>query len=123
MVIRLDSASKQLQWQLIYANFDVDSVGFTGCGRLFCERSIPLGTEATTDSSYPAANAQGVGSHSETGSTEGKSIATEAGNPGQYAHRSLDPKAASLPDDRRPDRSRWPSLVWQTRTRNAARAF
>ena len=123
MVIGLDSASKQLQWQLIYANFEVDSVGFTECGRLFSERSIPLGAEATTGNPYPAANAQSVGSHSETGSTEGKSIATEAGNAGQYAHRSLHSKAASLPDDRRPNRSRWPSLVWQTRTRNAARAF
>ena len=63
MVIWLDSARKQLQWRLIYATLDVDSAGFTGHGCVFCKRSIPLGTEAATAESYPAANAQSVDLH------------------------------------------------------------
>src|SRR6266508_574829 len=115
MVIGLDSARKQLQWRRIYAIFHVDSVDFPGRVRVFCERSIPLGAEVTTAEPYPAANAQSVRSHSETGTIEGKSIVTETGNPGQYAHRRLDPKAAGLPYDRGPNRGRWPNLVWQKR--------
>ena len=115
MVIGLDSASKQLQWRLIYATFDVDSVGFAGRDGLFCERSIPLGTEATTAESDSAPNAQSVRFDSETGTVESKSIVTETGNARQYAHRRLDPKAAGLPYDRGPGRGRWPGLVWQTR--------
>jgi len=63
MVIGLDSARKQLQWRLIYATLDVDSAGFAGHGCVFCQRSIPLGTEAATAESYPAANAQSVDLH------------------------------------------------------------
>ena len=115
MVIWLDSASKQLQWRLIYATFDVDSVVSAGRGCVFCERSISLGPEATTAESYAAADAQSVDLHSETGTVEGKSIVTETGNAGQYAHCRLDPKAAGLPHDWRPSRRRWSNLVWQKR--------
>jgi hypothetical protein len=82
MVTGLDSPGKQLQWQLIYATFDVDSVGFAGRGRLLCERSIPPGAEAAAGNSYPTADAQSVRSDSETGTIEGKSIVTETGNAG-----------------------------------------
>ena len=123
MVIGLDSARKQLQWRLIYATFDVDSVGFAGRGCVFCQRSIPLGTEAATAESYPAANAQSVDLHSEAGTAKGESIVAQTGNAGQYAYRRLDSETAGLPHDRRPSRGRWPSLVWQARTRNTERTF
>src|SRR5437660_6013755 len=112
MVIGLDSARKQLQWRLIYASFDVDSVGFAGLGCVFCQRSISLGAETATAESYATTNAQSVHLHSEAGTVEGESIVAQTGNAGQYAHRGLDSETARLPHDRRPDRSRWSGLIW-----------
>ena len=123
MVIGLDSARKQLQWRLIYATFDVDSTGFAGRGCVFCQRSIPLGTEAATAESYPAANAQSVDVHSEATTVKGESIVAQTSNAGQHPYRRLDSETAGLPHDRRPSRSRWPNLVWQTRTRNTERTL
>src|SRR4029077_11671870 len=115
MVIGLDSPRKQLQWRLIYATFDVDSAGFAGRGCLFCQRSIPLGTEAATAKRYPAPNAQSVDPHSEASTANGESIVAQTSNAGQYADRRLDSETTGLPHDRRPSRGRWPNLVWQTR--------
>ena len=116
MVIGLDSARKQLQWRLIYATFDVDSTGFAGHGCVFCQRSIPLGTEAATAESYPAAHAQSGDLYSETGAAKGESIVAQTSNIGQHAYRGLDSETARLPYDRRPNRSRWSGLIWQART-------
>lgn len=104
MVIWLDSARKQLQSRLIYATFDVDSIGFAGRGGVFRERSISLGAEAATAEPYAAAHAQSGEHDSETGTIEGKSIFTQTGDTGQYAHCRLDPEAADLPHDRGPNR-------------------
>src|SRR4029079_17315090 len=100
MVIGLDSARKRLQWRLIYATLDVDSVGFAGRGCVICPRSIPLGTKAATAKSYPAAHAQSVDLHSEAGTPKGESIVTQTGNARQYAYRCLDSETAGLPHDR-----------------------
>ena len=104
MVIWLDSARKQLQSRLIYATFDVDSIGFAGRGGVFRERSISLGAEAATAELYAAAHAQSGEHDSETGTIEGKSIFTQTGDTGQYAHCRLAPEAAGLPHDRGPNR-------------------
>src|SRR5215470_9294357 len=99
MVIWLDSARKQLQWRLIYATFDVDSIGFARRSCVFSERSISLGAEAATAESYAAPHAQSVDVDSETGTIKSKSVLTQTGDPGQYAHRCLDPEAAGLSHD------------------------
>src|SRR5215470_7861411 len=113
MVIWLDSARKQLQRRLIYAIFDVDSVGFSGRACVFCQRPIvPSRTQTATAESYAAAHAQSVRLHSETGTTKGESILAQTSYAGQYAHRGLDSEAAGLPHDRRPGRGRWSDLVW-----------
>ncbi|KAF5408788.1 MAG: L,D-transpeptidase catalytic domain [Candidatus Udaeobacter sp.] len=116
MVIGLDSARKQLQWRLIYATFDVDSTGFAGRGCVFCQRSIPPGTEAATAESYPAANAQSVDIHSEAGTTKGESIVAQTGTPDNTRIVVSIPKqrAYLMIGDKL-----WPMahLVWQARTR------
>ena len=123
MVIGLDSARKQLQWRLIYATLDVDSTGFAGRGCVFCQRSIPPGTEAATAESYPAANAQSVDLHSEAGTIKGESIVAQTGDAGQYTYRCLNSETARLSHDRGSSCGRWPHLVWQARTRDTQRTF
>src|SRR5581483_4045311 len=123
MVIWLDSARKQLQWRLIYATFDVDSVDFAGRGCVFCKRSISLGTETATAGCCPAAYAQSVDAHSKAGTIKGESICTQTGDTGQYAHRRLTSEAAGLSYDRRPSRRRWPSLDWPTWARDTKRTL
>ena len=82
MVIWLDSARKQLQWRLIYAIFDVDSIGFAGLGCILCQRSIPLGTEAAAAECDPATDAQSIDLHSATGTIEGESIVAQTSDAG-----------------------------------------
>jgi hypothetical protein len=103
MVIWLDSARKQLQWRLIYATFDVNSVRFTGRACVVCKRSIPFGTEATTDESDAApgaTDAQSIDNDPETGTIEGESIIAQTSDARQYAHRRFNPETAGLPNDR-----------------------
>ena len=102
MVIWLDSARKQLQWRLIYATFDVDSAGFVRRTCVFRERSIPLGTEATTAESNSAADAQSEYVHTETRAVKGESIIAQTSNAGQYAYRRFNPEATRLSHDRGP---------------------
>jgi hypothetical protein len=73
MVIGLDSARKQLQWRLIYANFDVNSGGFGGPASLFGQRPVvPYWTETATTESYAATDAKGDNLHSEASTIEGE---------------------------------------------------
>src|SRR5262249_14268958 len=124
MVIGLDSPRKQLQWRLIYATFDVDSVGFAARCCLFCQRPIiPFRAETTRAKAHATANAQSIRAHSEAGATEGKSILAQAGDAGQYAHRRLGSQTAGLPHDRRPSRGRWSHLVRPTRARDTERTL
>ena len=97
MVIGLDSARKQLQWRLIYAIFDVDSIGFVGRDCVFSQRPIvPYRTETATGESYAATHAQGVRLHSETGTAKGESIVAQTSDAGQYTHCRLDSETARL---------------------------
>ena len=60
MVIGLDSAREQLQWRLVYATFDVNSVGFSRRACVFCQRSIvPFRAETATAERHAATDAQG----------------------------------------------------------------
>src|SRR5215469_11513930 len=124
MAYGLDSARKQLQWRLTYAgkSFHTDVCAVADYFYLFNQRSVSSFWTKTTETDATT-NAQSVGAYSKAGAIEGEPIFTQTGDAGQHAHCRVDSEAASLPHDRRPNRSRWSNFVWQTRARVAEGTF